>query len=177
MTRPPSAGTAGPPAAPPRDHGYSPDPGHEGFRVAGVPVTFTPGAYLLGVLAAGFGAPSLPALDPGRSVAGYLAAAAGLVIVLLGSMVAHELAHSVMARRYGRRVPVIIGLFGGVRHGRAQRPGSADEPELPGPQAQGQVAAAGPLASLVLAGIFAAAAVAVSVLGAGLLVVAVAVAG
>jgi len=137
----------------------------------------TPGAYLLGVLAAGFGALTLPALDPGRSVAGYLAAAAGIVIVLLASMVAHELAHSIMARRYGVRVPVTIGLFGGVRDGRAQRPGSSGERELPGPGAEWRVAAAGPLASLLLCAVSVAAALALSGVGAGLLVVAVAVVG
>jgi Zn-dependent protease len=171
MTRPPSAG----PGRPPLDPGYFSHPG-QGFRLAGIPVTLTPGACLLGVLAAGFGAFTLPALDPGRSLAGYLAAAAGVVVVLLASMVAHELAHSVMARRYGLSVPVTVGLFGGVRHGRARRPGSATEQELPGPGAQWRVAAAGPLASLLLGLASAAAAVAASLLGAGLLVVAVAAA-
>ena len=169
MTRPPSAG----PGRQPLDPGYFSRPGR-GFRLAGIPVTLTPGAYLLGVLAAGFGAFTLPALDPGRSLAGYLAAAAGVVVVLLASMVAHELAHSIMARRYGLSVPVTVGLFGGVRHGRARRPGSAAEQELPGPGAQWRVAAAGPLTSLLLGLGSAAAAVAASLLGAGLLVVAVA---
>ena len=171
MTRPPSAG----PGRQPLDPGYLSRPGR-GFRLAGIPVTLTPGAYLLGVLAAGFGAFTLPALDPGRSLAGYLAAAAGVVVVLLASMVAHELAHSIMARRYGLSVPVTVGLFGGVRHGRARRPGSAAEQELPGPGAQWRVAAAGPLTSLLLGLAGAAAAVAASLLGAGLLVVAVAAA-
>jgi Zn-dependent protease len=157
--------------------GHSPDPGPRGgFRVAGIPVTLTPGAYLLGVLAAGFSAIALPAVDPGRSVTGYLAAAAGVVVVLLASMVAHELAHSIMARRYGLRVPVTVGLFGGLRHGRAQRPGSSAEPELPDPGAQWRVAAAGPLTSLLLAVASVAAAAFLPVLGAGLLVVAVAAA-
>jgi Zn-dependent protease/CBS domain-containing protein len=129
------------------------------------------------VLAAGFGALTLPAVDPGRSVAGYLAATAGLVIVLLASMVAHEVAHSIMARRYGLGVPVTIGLFGGVRHGRAQRPGSSAGPELPGPGAQLRVAAAGPLTSLLLGVVSATVAVALSALGAGLLAVTVAAAG
>jgi len=128
------------------------------------------------VLAAGFGALTLPAVDPGRSVAGYLAAAAGVVVVLLGSMVAHELAHSIMARRYGLSVPVTVGLFGGLRHGRALQPGSTAEQELPGPGAQWRVAAAGPLTSLVLGLLGAAAAVFLPVLGAGLLVAAVAAA-
>jgi Zn-dependent protease len=172
MTRPPAG-----PARQPLDPGYFSRPGRGGgFRVAGIPVTLTPGAYLLGVLAAGFGAFTLPALDPGRSPAGYLAAAAGVVVVLLASMVAHELAHSIMARRYGLGVPVTVGLFGGVRHGRARRPGSAAEQELPGPGAQWRVAAAGPVASLLLGLVSAAAAVAASLLGAGLLVVAVAAA-
>ena len=184
MTRPPAGppmGTpAGPPARQPGDPGpagSSADPrGQGGFRIAGIPVNFTPGAALLGVLAAGFGALTLPELDPGRSVAGYLAAAAGVVIVLLGSMVAHELAHSIMARRYGLRVPATVGFFGGLRHGRAYRPGSASELELPSPRAQWRVAAAGPLTSLVLCVLAAAAAVTLSTLGAGLLPVAVAAA-
>jgi Zn-dependent protease len=128
------------------------------------------------VLAAGFSAITLPAVDPGRSVAGYLAAAVGVVFVLLASMVAHELAHSVTARRYRLRVPVTVGLFGGLWHGRAQRPGSSAEPELPTPRAQWQVAAAGPLTSLLLAVISVAAVGLLPVLGAGLLAVAVAAA-
>src|SRR5580692_8954416 len=165
MTRPPAGppmgGPAGPPDRQPGDSGPAGSPADRplpgGFRVAGIPVNFTPGAALLGVLAAGFGALTLPELDPGRSVGGYLAAAAGLVVVLLGSMAAHELAHSIVARRYGLAVPATVGFFGGLRHGRAYRPGSAGRPELPGPRAQGQVAAAGPLASLLL-GVLAAAA-------------------
>ena len=180
MTRPPAGPPVGPQARPPGDSGpagYSADPRRQGgFRIAGIPVNFTPGAALLGVLTAGFGALALPELDPGRSVAGYLAAAAGLVIVLLGSMVAHELAHSIMARRYGLRVPATVGFFGGLRHGRAFRPGSASELELPSPRAQWRVAAAGPLASLLLGVLAAAAAVTLSAFGAGLLPVAVATA-
>jgi Zn-dependent protease/CBS domain-containing protein len=179
MTRPPAGAPAGPPARQPGDPGSagsSADPRRQdGFRIAGIPVSFTPGAALLGVLVAGFGALALPELDPGRSVAGYLAAAAGLVIVLLGSMVAHELAHSIMARRYGLRVPATVGFLGGLQHGRAHRPGSV-ELELPSPRAQWRVAAAGPLTSLLLGVLAAVAAVALSALGAGLLPVAVAAA-
>jgi len=128
------------------------------------------------VLAAGFSAIALPALDPGQSLAGYLAAAAGVVIVLLASMAGHELAHSIAARRYGLDVPVTVGLFGGMRHGQAQRPGSSAEPELPSPAAQWRVAAAGPLTSLVLGLASVAAAFILSTVGGGLLVVAVAAA-
>ena len=184
LTRPPTDAPmdapAGPPAWQPGDSGPagpSADPRHQGvFRIAGIPVSFTPGGALLGVLAAGFGALTLPEFDPGRSVAGYLVAAAGVAVVLLGSMVAHELAHSIMARRYGRRVSATVGFFGGLRHGRAHRPGSVSVLEWPSPRAQGQVAAAGPLASLLLSMLAAAMAVTLSALGAGLLPVAVAAA-
>jgi len=180
MIRPSSGAPAGPPARQPRasgPSGSSLDPGRRGgFRIAGIPVTLTPGAYLLGVLAAGFGALTLPAIDPGRSVAGYLAAAAGVVVVLLGSMVAHELAHSIMALRYGLSVPVTVGLFGGLRHGRALQPGSTAEQELPSPGAQWRVAAAGPLTSLVLGLVGVAGAVFLPILGAGLLAASVAAA-
>ena len=180
MIRPPSGAPAGPPARQPGASGLpgsSPDPGRRGgFRIAGIPVTLTPGAYLLGVAAAGFGALTLPAVDPGRSVAGYLAAAAGVVVVLLGSMVAHELAHSIMARCYGLSVPATVGLFGGLRHGRALQPGSTAEQELPSPGAQWRVAAAGPLTSLALGLVGVAAAIFLPDLGAGLLVAAVAAA-
>ncbi len=174
MTRPPSGAPARPPGAS-GPAGSSADPGRRGgFRIAGIPVNFTPGAALLGVLAAGFSALALPELDPGRSVGGYLAAATGVVIVLLGSMVAHELAHSIVARRYGLRVPATVGFFGGLRHGRAYRPGSASELQLPTARAQWRVAAAGPLISLLLGVLGVATAVTLSALGAGLLPVAVA---
>ncbi len=184
LTRPPASPPRGAPAGPParqpgapRPAGSSADPGRQGgWRIAGIGVSFTPGAALLGVLVAGFGALILPKLDPGRSVAGYLAAAAGLVIVLLGSLVGHELAHSLMARRYGLPVPATVGFLGGLRHGRAYQPGSVSELELPSPGAQGRVAAAGPLASLLLGVLGVAAAVTLSALGAGLLPVAVAAA-
>ncbi len=180
MTHPPSRAPAGPPARQREaagPSGPSPDPGRgDLFRIAGIPVTLTPGAYLLGVLAAGFGALTLPVADPGRSVAGYLAAAVGVAVVLLGSMVAHELAHSIVARRYGLSVPVIVGMSGGLRHGRAPQPGSAAEQELPGPGAQWRVAAAGPLASLVLGLVGVAGTVFLPMLGAGLLIATVAAA-
>ena len=49
MTRPPANAPAGPPAWEPGDPGQDPFR-RASFRVAGIPVTLTPGAYLLGVL-------------------------------------------------------------------------------------------------------------------------------
>ena len=62
---------------------------------------------------------TLPDIAPGWPAAGYLAATAVLVIGFLASLVAHELAHAVVARRYGAPADEIrIGFFGGTVHGR-----------------------------------------------------------
>ena len=87
----------------------------------------------------------LPDIDPGRPAFAYLLAAAGMVSVVLGSLILHELGHVLVARRYGvQGSQVTVGFFGGLRHGRE---------DLPTPRAQGRVAAAGPAVSLLLAGI------------------------
>jgi Zn-dependent protease len=135
MTRPPAVGPA---PQPPRPGTPS------GPRIAGIPVRITPGGYLLGVLAAGFSALTLPSFAPGHAAISYLAAAAALVIILLGSLLGHELAHALAARRYGGSAVAAIGFFGGLSHGRA---------DLTTARAQWRVAAAGPVFSLLLAGL------------------------
>ena len=110
----------------------------------GSTIRVTAGGYLLGVLAAGFGALILPLVTPGKPVLSYLAATAAAVVILLASMIAHELGHAVALRRYRGSAEATVGFFGGVGHGRA---------ELPGARAQWQVAVAGPLVSLLLAGV------------------------
>ncbi len=102
----------------------------------------TAGGYLLGVLAAGASALILPTVTPGKPVASYLTATVALVVILLASLVAHEVGHAVVARRYRGRAQATVGFFGGIGHGRT---------ELPSARAQWQVAVAGPLVSLLLA--------------------------
>lgn len=106
-----------------------------------------------------------------RAVAGYsrptywLAGACGAV-VLLASLLAHELAHAVVARRMGVSVgSVTLWLFGGVTtlHGEAKTPKSAF-----------RIAFAGPATSLVLSGAFAALALALVTVRAAAIVVSVA---
>ncbi len=96
------------------------------------------------MLAAGFGALILPLVTPGKPVLSYLAATVAVVVILLASMIAHELGHAVVVRRYRGSAEATVGFFGGVSHGRA---------ELPSARAQWQVAVAGPLVSLLLAGV------------------------
>jgi Zn-dependent protease len=142
MIRPPASAPAQP----------SPDPAGPGRRqVTGVHVRVTTGGYLLGALAAGASALILPAVAPGKAVASYFTATAAVVVILLVSMIAHELGHAVALRRYRGRADATVGFLGGIGHGRA---------ELPSARAQWQVAVAGPLVSLLLAALSLAALVA-----------------
>lgn len=135
MIRPPANAPAQP----------SPEPVTPGGRrAAGIGVRVTIGGYLLGVLAAGASALILPTVTPDKPVGSYLAATAALVVILLASMIAHELGHAVAVRRYRGRAEATVGFFGGIGHGRT---------DLPSARAQWQVAGAGPLVSLVLAGL------------------------
>lgn len=87
-----------------------------------------------------------PRTYPGAGLAGYWAA--GLVATLLFflSILAHEIAHALMAERAGIRVPAItLFLFGGV---------SQMEAEATSPATEARVAAAGPLVSFALAALF-----------------------
>jgi Zn-dependent protease/CBS domain-containing protein len=134
-----------------------------GLRFAGFSIRLTFGGYLLALLAVIAGAVTLPAMAPGWPAVGYLAATAGLVIGLLGSLAAHELAHAITARRHGSAASeVAIGFFGGSSHARQ---------DFPTARALGRVAAAGLLASLGAALLTAAAAFGLAAAGAGTLAV------
>ncbi|MFC5178813.1 site-2 protease family protein [Nocardioides taihuensis] len=113
-------------------------------RVAGFPVSahWSVGVILLllaWVLAGGV----LPQTAPGHSAATYWLG--GLVgsFLLLCSLLAHELAHAVVARRAGVEVEgVTLWLFGGVATFRS---------EAPSPRDDLRIAVAGPLTSLAVA--------------------------
>ena len=107
---------------------------------------------------------TLPDLAPAYTTAVYWLAAAAAVVVLFSCLLAHEVAHSVVARRRGVPVDrITLWLLGGVSqlHGEAQTP--ADELHI---------AAAGPLTSLVLGAGFGVFAVAVAAVGGPALAVA-----
>jgi Zn-dependent protease len=82
----------------------------------------------------------LPATVEGRSDAEYLLGGIVGAIGLLGSILAHELGHALMGRRYGLQVDSItLWLFGGL----AQLEG-----ELPSARIEAKVAGIGPAISL-----------------------------
>jgi Zn-dependent protease len=132
-----------------------------GLRIAGVTIRLTAGGYVLATLTAAAGALTLPAAAPGWPAGAYLVATASLVALVVASVAGHELAHAIVARRYGAATPEIsVGFLGVVGHGRH---------DFTTPRAAWRVAAAGPAASLAAAGISAAAALGLSALGAGTL--------
>jgi Zn-dependent protease/CBS domain-containing protein len=88
----------------------------------------------------------LPDLAPDQPWSAYAAVAVVAAVLFFASLVAHELAHSLMARRYGVDVRgITLWMFGGV---------SELEAEMSAPGRELRMAAAGPVTSFVLGGAF-----------------------
>ena len=84
-----------------------------------------------------------PDVAPGLELNVYWWMAAAGVVGLMVSIIAHEMAHSLMARRFGVPINAItLFVFGGV---------AEMDSEPPTPEAEIWIALAGPIASLVLA--------------------------
>lgn len=131
-------------------------------RWAGVPVGANPGVLVILLLVGlGLGLWHFPTQYPDQPGWSYLLAGAVAALLLVGSILVHELSHAVVARANGVTVErIVLWLFGGV----AQLRG---EPRTPG--ADLAVAAVGPATSLVLGGGFGVAAVGwVALVGDGL---------
>lgn len=85
-----------------------------------------------------------PAALPGRAPAAYWMMGIAGALGLFGSIVLHEFAHAVVARRYELPMKgITLFIFGGVAEMSA---------EPPGPRAEFMMAAAGPAASVVIGG-------------------------
>jgi Zn-dependent protease len=101
---------------------------------------------IVALLAYGLAAGQFPAEVPRRPEAEYVVAAIVTAVAYMGSLLAHELAHSLVARRNGVQVEgITLWLLGGV---------SRLQGEVPDPGAEVRVAGVGPLTSLVLGGVF-----------------------
>ncbi|MFE1932837.1 site-2 protease family protein [Streptomyces sp. NPDC059474] len=99
---------------------------------------------LIIVLAYGLGHQTLPAWTPGRSATAYALASVVGAVLLMGSLLMHEAAHAVAARRKGVSVEdVTLWALGGMtKMGRPRTAGVAF-----------WVAVIGPLTSLVIGGV------------------------
>ena len=114
-------------------------------RISGIRIGVNWSVLLIvALLAYGLAAGQFPAEAPHRPVAEYIVAAIITAVAYIGSLLAHELAHSLVARRNGVRVDgITLWLLGGV---------SRLQGEFPDPGAELRVAGAGPLASWCWAG-------------------------
>ena len=107
---------------------------HFTFLIVFALVTWTLSAHLM------------PMVLPGLAYAIYLSVSVIGAIILFGSVILHELAHSIMATRYRIKVKqIILFIFGGV---------SDIEEEPRDFQKEFKIAVVGPLTSFGLAGIF-----------------------
>jgi Zn-dependent protease len=101
---------------------------------------------IVALLAYGLAVGEFPAAAPRHPVAEYVAAAVVTAVAYMGSLLAHELAHSLVARRNGLQVEgITLWLLGGVSRLRG---------EVKDPGAEVRVAGVGPLVSLLLGAAF-----------------------
>ncbi len=115
-------------------------------RVAGFPVKVHWSVLVILWLFTWSLASTLPGTVKGYSPAAYWLAGACGALVLLASLLAHELAHAIVARRVGVTVgSVTLWLFGGV---------TTLDGEAKTPKAAFRIAIAGPATSLALAATF-----------------------
>ncbi|WP_182873814.1 site-2 protease family protein [Microbispora sp. H10670] len=117
-------------------------------RIGGVPVGLNVSVLVIVViLVVGLAFGRFPIAFPGLPTAAYVLAALVSAVLFLASLLAHELAHAIVARRHDVEVTgITLWLLGGV----AQLRG---EPRSPG--ADLRIAGVGPLTSVVLGGLFA----------------------
>ncbi|MER7541923.1 site-2 protease family protein [Spirillospora sp. NPDC127506] len=131
-------------------------------RIAGIRVGLNYSVIVIVViLVFGLAFGRFPEVKPGLATWAYVVAGIVSALLLLVSLLVHELAHAVVARRNGIEVAgITLWLLGGVAELRG-------EPRSAG--ADLRIAVVGPLASLVVGGVFAvAAAVAHAATGPGL---------
>lgn len=117
------------------------------FRAFGIPIRADASwllilALVLWTLAAGY----FPQILPGQSRTTYWLMGAAASLLFFGSVLLHELSHSIVAMRFGLPVHAItLFVFGGV---------SEIGEESPSPKVEFWMAIAGPLMSFALAAVF-----------------------
>lgn len=116
-------------------------------RIFGIDVSADIGVLFIGALLTwSLATAILPQSEPGLSGGAYWSVAALGALLFLGSLLAHELSHSVIARRNDIEVEgITLWLFGGVAQFKS---------EATKPGAEFRIAAAGPAMSFLLCGGF-----------------------
>jgi Zn-dependent protease len=118
-------------------------------RIAGVRIGVHWSVLLVfGIIVLGLAQGRLPETQPGHGPVLYWLTGLATAVVFFASLLAHELAHAVVARRNGVDVDdIVLWLLGGAARLRS---------EASSPAAEVRIAGVGPLVSLVLGGVFAA---------------------
>jgi Zn-dependent protease len=123
-------------------------------RIFGVQITLHPSWFVIAVIVTYLmAAGQLPGAYPGWSQALYWIVGAIISLLFFASVLAHELSHALVARRFGLKVrDITLFIFGGAAslEGEAQRP-----------RDEALIAAAGPLTSLALGAVLLGASLAV----------------
>src|SRR5215470_7688862 len=116
-------------------------------RISGIRIGVNWSVLLIvALLVYGLAVGEFPAAAPRHPVAEYVVAALVTAVAFIGSLLAHELAHSLVARRNGLQVEgITLWLLGGV---------SQLQGEVADPGAEIRIAGVGPLVSLLLGGAF-----------------------
>ncbi|WP_314174287.1 site-2 protease family protein [Streptomyces winkii] len=120
-------------------------------RAAGVRIGVHWSVLLIfALIAFGLAQGRLPATHPGNATVLYWVAGLFAAVVFFASLLAHELAHAIVARRNGIDVDdIVLWLLGGAARLKS---------EASNPAAELRIAGVGPLVSLLLGGVFALAA-------------------
>jgi Zn-dependent protease len=115
-------------------------------RIAGIEVGFTwTFLVILGLFVVSLAAGVFPSSNPGLGTATYIAMGVVATVLFFVSLLLHELAHSVQARREGMQVSgITLWLLGGV---------SSFNGMFRSAGAEFRIAAAGPLVTLVIGGV------------------------
>ncbi|HKA02872.1 MAG TPA: site-2 protease family protein [Acidimicrobiales bacterium] len=127
-------------------------------RILGVPVAIHWSLLAIGgLLSFDLATSGLPSAHPGHADWAYWAVAAATSIVFFAAVLAHEVGHAVVARRYGVGVEGIdLWLLGGM---------ARLSDEAPSPKAEWRIAVAGPLVSILATIVFIGAAIGLNVTG------------
>ncbi|HEY9724207.1 MAG TPA: site-2 protease family protein, partial [Oscillatoriaceae cyanobacterium] len=116
-------------------------------RLFGIPIELNVSWFFIFFLVVwSLSAQIFPSSQPGLAAATYWGLGVVTSLLLFASLLLHELAHSLMGRRFGTEVKrITLFLFGGV---------SESTEEMPSPKAEFWIAIVGPLTSFVLGAIF-----------------------
>lgn len=117
------------------------------FSVAGIQINLDFSWFIIFVLVMwSLSAGYFPRYYPDQSLGTYWTAGLIATVLFFASILAHELAHSLMARRSGIHIPAItLFVFGGMAH---------LSEEAKNPKTEFQIAIVGPLTSFALAALF-----------------------